>query len=1129
MARQGLLKAFAFVVASLASTGTASAQTDEPEELLHHPERMTVEPADELAGQLSPDGQTLYFVSNRNTMTQIFAQNVADGRSKLLFDDNADVTLPHVSPDGQKLAYISYVHSAFGQLCVRTLPDGRDRRCLETTAAALQAEWIDRTRIVLVSRESIKSDLRALEVTVGSTLSARPLLDRNLTGIAVSPDAQWLVYVPIQREVSAVGPAFAAHGGERLEAIRLKSPGDPATPLAIDLPGLTGQPAFARDGRSIYITQFLDDSNHDGVVDASDGGVLFRVPFSNGAMGLPEQITETSYSCEYPAPAVDRLVATCVRGRSLTIYAFPLDGEVPNGWGKDQLDAASDAAGTKSEQQLLASRRLILETTTSGRRLALLGLVMRYLDLGYYRAAELYAARVSDLRDRATMGLSRAVLALVAQRRAERDRERGVMVQEFREQARQRLNDLRLPAEASPVAIALAHVVRSEIADSIGDKTQARSELEAVSFDASAPTLVIELYYERADALYRELDDRDALVTVCRRLSENGALGADNQLRYARAAVRAMVRGLARNDIAARLDRENADVSSELAFVIDLTRVLLPMRDATPPPAVTEPIVSLYARQVRPDRRSAIVDEATQRAREVGASHVLESLAKRYLDDSRPGTRERLDAERVFRRVMTGSALGHAAKGQTNEARADFDAVVKETGSYESAVAAIDLRLKAGEPPAVIDAAYAKPAALSDFAKAYVIARQLPNLDGDDAGKATSNALALVQASWAELRNQRVAQALDGALLHEQYLLTGDLAYAERANVQYVLALESARQKTPFRGMILGLLGTLHERLGNWRIALDYLRERDTLPYVDGAAALGVRLAFARSLLHANREADAAKAADAALAMVDRTPELARYRILVLDRAAVCNLAAGRFERALALYDAQIPSLDGATGPSAIRNRFVARVGRAAAAVGAGQQMVALSELDVIERELGDPKRADALSPRSTHVIRTYQLIAKGLRAKAFHELGRFDDEARAIDARRALLAEQLVATQRTGNEVALMLAETQLALNAADRRDRASAASSIRQALGHADDLRARAHGTVDKPQLDVLWAAAQLSVSMGAPLAPDLPSRLKAALDAIAAQPDAGLQSYKRRFEVFLPILGVPERTVK
>src|SRR5690606_8736349 len=127
-----------------------------------------------------------------------------------------------------------------------------------------------------------------------------------------------------------------ARAAPRLEAVRLDRPGTPV-PLSLDLPGMTGQPAFSRDGEALYFVQFFSDTNHDGLLDASDHGVLFRVPFPaqaddaplQAAAALPLQITDSGWNCQYPAPAAQKLIATCARRRKLDIYELPLDGEVP--------------------------------------------------------------------------------------------------------------------------------------------------------------------------------------------------------------------------------------------------------------------------------------------------------------------------------------------------------------------------------------------------------------------------------------------------------------------------------------------------------------------------------------------------------------------------------------------------------------------------------------------------------------------------------------------------------------------------------------------------------------------------------------------------------------------------------
>ncbi len=1122
---------FALALAAIAGRSLAA---DDRDGDLRRPERLTVGVADDLLGQLSPDGKTLYFVSNRDTTNQLYAQTIADGRSRQLFDDDADVTWPRVSPDGQSLLYISFREHASGQLCIRRLPDGEGRRCFQDASAALQAEWIDRSRIALVSRQSIQGDLRVLEVTVGSTITARPLLDRNLTSPTVSPDGRWLVYVPVARTVASVGPAFAAHAALQLEAVRLGSSAPPS-PIPLELPGQTGQPVFAKDGRSLYVVQFFTDTNHDGAVDASDHGVLFRVPITfvgdKPRAGVPEQLTETSWNCEYPAPFTDRLIATCSQDASLDVYSLPLDGEVPAEWTSETLATAIENAGSRVEQQLLASRRLTRETTATGRRRAMLTLALVHLDREEFRAAEYYAEHVDTLRDDATAGISLPLRSLVEQRRAERRREQGRMMEGFAAEAKKRLDALRPEAAMSPMAEDLTHLARSEIADSIGDKAMARAELAAVTVDETTPAPIVEEYYQSADELYRELDDREALVTVCRQLSANGALTPDEQLRYARAAVRDMVRGLSYAEADARLVRERAGASAreaELAFAIDLARAVLAIRDAHAPPAVADALLALYAAQPRAGRRRALIGDAIQRADDLDADDVQDALAQRDIQDVKRGTRERRNAERLFRRMITGRAYERAAAKQYDLARADFDAVAEQTGSYEAVVGAIDMRMKKGERAADIEALYDKRGAttpLAHFAKAYLLARQLPQLEGEAHAKAATTAVAALDASWAELKEERIAQALFGALLHEEYLLTGDLGTAEKANVHYLIALELVGDNARFRAMILGELGLLHADVGNYRIALGYLVDRDKLPYDDNAEGLDVLLSKAQALIHVGRDRDAAIAADAAIAMIDRNPALGPYRVLALDWSAVNNLASGRFARALTLYGEEMPLLEKSPEPLAPRTRVVARLARAAAAIGAGQAASALPDLDYVDAHLGDPKLAPMLQwPHATieHSVRSYRLIAAGLRANANRALGRWEPEAHAIEARRRILEEQFKETSRVETEREQMLAESQLALNASRRHDLAGVGSWLVRALAHGDDLRARAHGVTDKDQLDVLWLAAELTVSMHAPLVPDLAKRMEAASAEMAKRGDPALRVHQRWFEIYGPLVS-------
>jgi hypothetical protein len=1139
MASQGLLSralSAALALAFALSATSASADNVDDDDLVKL-RRVTVATADDLLGQLGEDGKTLYFLTNRDTTNQVFAQNMADGHAWVLFDDGADVTWPRVSPDGKLLLYISFRESASGQLCIRRLPQGDGRQCLQGPAA-LQAEWIDARRIVVVSRQSVQEDLRILEVTLGPTLSTRTLVDRNLTSPAVSPDGQWLVYVPVARSVQAVGPSFAAHAAQELEAVPLASVAT-ATPrkIALELPGQTGQPVFARDGRSLYVVQFFTDTNHDGTVDAGDHGVLFRVPitFSGGApvAGAPEQLTETSWNCEYPSPQPDRLVATCAQeGDTLDVYSMPLDGEVPASWTTQMLHNAIDDADTLVVEQLLTSRLLARETTPAARRKAMLSLAMVHLQKAEFRPAEFYAEKIHELRDASTSGISLPLRMIVEERRAERRREQGRLFEGFSAEAHARLERLRTDKYESPMAEDLTHLARSEIYGGLGDIGKARSELEAVTPDETTPPPIVEAYFKDADAFYRQVDDRDALVKVGRELAAIKGLPPDQQLRYARVTVRALVRGLPYAEADARLAREQATLTAqepELAFALDLTKRVLAIRDAHAPASVGEALLTLYAAQTRPGRRRALVVDAVQRADEVDADNVLDALTQRDIQSVNRGTHERGEAEDVYERLILARAYERANAGQSGDAAQDFDSVAEQTGSLEAVVGSINMRLRMKEAPEAIVARYAAPGtaqARARFAKAYVLARQLPTLEGAAHAKAATEARAALEASWGELKEERMAQALFGALLHEEYLQTNDLATAERANVHYLVALELMGDNPRFRAMILGELGLLHTDVGNYRIALGYLLERDKLPYADNTEGLDVLLSKAQALIHVGKDGDAAAAAEAALEMIKRKPALAPFRLLALDWAALDNLSANRAARALALYEEEIPMVDQSKEALAERNALVTRLARAAAAVGANQAQRALADIDYVEKRLDDPKvTAQLVWPhaQAESVTPVYRLITNGLRARADRALGQLEAEAKAIEARRAILDGRFKdLPSRVDLERDEMLAEAQLAWNAGERRDPVAASRWLGLALTHADDLQAKASGVSDREGLDVLWMAAVLATSMKAPLVADLPKRLEAALAETTARREPALRPYARWFEVYAAILA-------
>src|SRR5690606_35377801 len=153
------------------------------------------------------------------------------------------------------------------------------------------------------------------------------------------------------------------------------------------------------------------------------------------------------------------------------------------------------------------------------------------------------------------------------------------------------------------------HVVRSELADDAGDFTLARQELEAALVTDTTPRAVLEAYFERADALYRKLEDREALVEDGRRISMNKVFREDDQPDFARAAVRALYRGRPYDEADAAMAQAlaSAPAGSAYAFALEMGRHINALREERPPRPVRDALLAFYKKQADPIRRRALV------------------------------------------------------------------------------------------------------------------------------------------------------------------------------------------------------------------------------------------------------------------------------------------------------------------------------------------------------------------------------------------------------------------------------------------------------------------------------------------------------------------------------------------
>ena len=108
--------------------------------------------------------------------------------------------------------------------------------------------------------------------------------------------------------------------------------------------------------RTLFFSHYLDDTNHDNVIDANDNSVVFRASIDsllkNDAV-FPEQLTSTDSNCSFPKAYKNQLYVTCAFEGSLDIYRLPITGVVPSQWDEKLMMSAHETARTYQERILI--------------------------------------------------------------------------------------------------------------------------------------------------------------------------------------------------------------------------------------------------------------------------------------------------------------------------------------------------------------------------------------------------------------------------------------------------------------------------------------------------------------------------------------------------------------------------------------------------------------------------------------------------------------------------------------------------------------------------------------------------------------------------------------------------------
>jgi cellulose synthase operon protein C len=318
---------------------------------------------------------------------------------------------------------------------------------------------------------------------------------------------------------------------------------------------------------------------------------------------------------------------------------------------------------------------------------------------------------------------------------------------------------------------------------------------------------------------------------------------------------------------------------------------------------------------------------------------------------------------------------------------------------------------------------------------------------------------------------------LHGYLAHRLFHRTGDRQAAMVAHGRYHLALDLAPGHHRVRASVLHELGLLQASLGNHRIALRHLEERERLPFVSAETELSFRLAKARSLFHGGSYPEAKEEARKALAIVEREPTLGHKRALVLDRSALYHYAAGAHAQGHAIYRELLPLVKGDT----LAERVKVRLGLGATALGAGESGEAVRVLGELRELLAteEPLRPEGepVGLVAAHFGKEdYRTLVAGLLSGAHRAEGQPQEALRAMEERWRLLKARYKRTQQSEDLLEAAVAAHHLGELAYRLGDYGQALRHLEAGLDDADRFRAETGTEVEPVTVALVRALVEL-----------------------------------------------------
>ena len=303
-------------------------------------QQLWVEPTQVTAGNesnyspvLSPNGQSVFFTTTGADNKDIWRQLVDGGERQAVTKHAADDFNPSLSPDGERLAFVSRRKDAAGDIHITEVEDSwfdrqtRSERSSQRIVSQLSEDrepsWFPGSdKIVFASRGTGATEPK-LMVAHTKNLQPVPLGGDNTGG--VNPDGVYGSQPSVSPDGTMV--TFIYQGDIYIYNIVNKTTNRVTQTGSIP----HGNPRFSPDGTGIYFISYRDDTNKDRRFDASDAATLWYTDLADLKTAnqpyLFMPLTTAERTVYSPFVDSERLFFSMQVSDSLDIYSLPKAGQ----------------------------------------------------------------------------------------------------------------------------------------------------------------------------------------------------------------------------------------------------------------------------------------------------------------------------------------------------------------------------------------------------------------------------------------------------------------------------------------------------------------------------------------------------------------------------------------------------------------------------------------------------------------------------------------------------------------------------------------------------------------------------------------------------------------------------------